>query len=58
MNTKNICKFIKTLSIMGAGNASAFIVYQPPTPEILKNMYPPTLKKTHSLTVHNFKPKL
>lgn len=55
MNTKNICKFIKTLSIMGAGNASAFVVYQPPTPDILKEMYPFTQKKTRSLTIHKFK---
>lgn len=55
MNTKNICKFIKTLSILGAGNASAFVVYQPPTPDILKDMYPSTLKKPHSLNIHKFK---
>lgn len=57
MNTKNICKFIKTLSIMGAGKASAFVVYQPPTPDILKNMYPPTLNQTLALTVHKYKKK-
>lgn len=55
MNTKNICKFIKTLSIMGAGNASAFVVYQPPTPDILKNMYPLTLNKTLAPTVHKYR---
>lgn len=55
MNTKNICKFIKTLSIMGAGNASAFVVYQPPTPDILKNMYPLTLNQILAPTVHKYK---
>lgn len=36
--TETIGKFIEKLSIRGAGNASAFIAYQPETPEALRDM--------------------
>lgn len=36
--TERIGKFIEKLSIRGAGNASAFIAYQPETPEALRDM--------------------
>lgn len=57
MITETVSKFIEKVSIKGAGRASAFIAYQPKTPEALRNMIeqtpPPT--KTKSILSHLFK---